>query len=268
MRLGLLADVHANLPALQVAVQRLTAEGVDAILVAGDLVGYGASPNECVELLAETGAICVAGNHDLFMIHRLPATRFSGIALRAATVTRPLLSADTWSYLEALPTMRRVDTLVMAHGSLDDPEEYVEDRRRGVEVLREMTSREPGARTLVLGHTHHQRYIRAMTAGSTTRTVQLVNPGSVGQSRARERRPRARLAILDTEGGRPRFLRVHYDVESAHRRLVELGLDATSLHSIPELSYRVGHRLPAPVRTRVKKLLQRSVGSTEPDRSV
>jgi predicted phosphodiesterase len=262
MRVGLLADVHANLPALRAALHHLDAQEVDTILVAGDLVGYGASPNACVELLAERGAICVAGNHDLFMIGRLPGTRFSGIALRAAEITEPLLSADTRAFLAALPTVRRVEDLVMAHGSLDDPEEYVEDRSRVVALLREMRVREPGSRTLLLGHTHHQRQVRALTVRVQGRHAQLVNPGSVGQSRARESRPRVRLAVLDTGGGAPRFVRLHYDVADASRRLTELGLDDRCLHSTPQLAYRIGHRLPRSVRSQVKRLRARIAPSS------
>lgn len=261
MRVGLLADVHANLPALQVALRRLAAEEVETILVAGDLVGYGASPNACVELLAEADALCVAGNHDLFMLDRLPPDRFSETARRAATVTRRLLGDDAMAFLGELPRVRRTDSLVMAHGSLDDPEEYVDDRRRVAELLREMIAREPGARTLVLGHTHHQRRVLAISASSKGRPTRFVNPGSVGQSRALERRPRVRLAILDTADGRPEFLRLHYDVESAHRRLRELGLDASCLHSPAQVRQRIGDRLPRPVRTRAKRLRERFVSS-------
>src|SRR3954468_2989878 len=64
MRIGLLSDVHANLFALRSAISRLRAEGVDAWVCAGDLVGYGPHPNECVETIAELGATCVVGNHD------------------------------------------------------------------------------------------------------------------------------------------------------------------------------------------------------------
>jgi predicted phosphodiesterase len=262
MRVGLLADVHANLPALRAALGQLAAEGVDTLLVAGDLVGYGASPNECIELLAESEAVCVAGNHDLFMIGRLPGTRFSGIALRAAEVTGPLLSSDTRDYLAGLPLARRIDGVVMAHGSLDDPEEYVEDRPRALQLLREMRLREPGSHTLVLGHTHHQRRVQALTVRAEGRRAQLVNPGSVGQSRARERRPRVRLAVLDTELGSLRFLRVHYDVAEAHRRLLALGLNDQCLHSAPELSYRIAHRLPPRTRSTLKQLRDRVIATT------
>jgi predicted phosphodiesterase len=254
MRIGILADVHANLPALQVALRQVADAGCQRILVAGDLVGYGASPNECVELLIEAGAICVAGNHDLYMLDRLPPDRFSATARRAAELTRPLIGRSAMEFLASLPTLHREGALLMAHGSLDDPEEYVEDRRRATDLLRQVVEREPGASTLVLGHTHHQRTIRSRSVDAGSRPARLINPGSVGQSRAREHRPRVRLAVLEGPGARPHFFQLHYDVVAAHERLRAIGLDSSCLHSPESISRRLGGRLPGGVRGRLRHL--------------
>src|SRR5919197_1277514 len=84
MRYGVLADIHGNLHALQAALEELRRCDVDGWLVAGDLVGYGPHPNECVELVAGLGGTCIAGNHDLIAP--------GGVAV--------------------------------AHGSIDDPQDY------------------------------------------------------------------------------------------------------------------------------------------------
>ena len=76
MLFGLISDVHANHPALRAVLGELQGRGAERPLVAGDLVGYGGQPNECVELLAEVEADCVAGHQDLFVLDRLPPTRF------------------------------------------------------------------------------------------------------------------------------------------------------------------------------------------------
>src|SRR5918998_2595611 len=80
MRIGLLSDVHANLFALRAAITRLRGEGVDAWVCAGDLVGYGPHPNECVETIAELDPTCVAGNHELMLLDALPAKRAGWLA--------------------------------------------------------------------------------------------------------------------------------------------------------------------------------------------
>src|SRR4051812_21196677 len=103
MRIGLLSDVHANLFALQAAIARLRAEGVDAWVCAGDLVGYGPHPNECVETGAELEPPCVAGTHELMPLESLPVTRAGWLARRTIAWTRGAVRPDVRSYLAALP---------------------------------------------------------------------------------------------------------------------------------------------------------------------
>jgi predicted phosphodiesterase len=246
MRLGLLSDVHANLAALQTALRSLQAGGVDRILVAGDLVGYGGQPNECVEALQNAGAACVSGNHDLFVLDRLPGKRFPPLARRSAELTRLLLSADVRDYLSSLPERLQIENVVMTHGSLDDVEEYVSTRSRAAELLSRLPGEAPGATTLVLGHTHRQLCVSAgrglLPVRDTTRLppgLRLINPGSVGQSRQRERRPRARCAIYDASAGQVEFRVLDYDVEASMEVLRRLGLPDRCLHAPPRLRWRV-----------------------------
>jgi len=267
MRIGLLADVHANAPALEAVLGSLEERGAERLLVAGDLVGYGARPNECVEMLIAAGAECVAGNHDLFVLDRLPPTRFPALARRSAEITRSLISADVRNYLASLPVIRRVDTVVMAHGSLDSPEEYVVDERRAEELLSRLPQVAPEADTLVLGHTHRQWCViagrgrlvpaeRVQVDGSR----RLLNPGSVGQSRQRERRPGARFAVYDTERGTVEFLRVDYDVEAGRRALHQLALPDRCLHAPP----RGRDRVLGVARKVARPVLRRRAGRSSP----
>ncbi|RFU22379.1 metallophosphoesterase family protein [Geodermatophilus marinus] len=240
MRTGVLSDVHANLPALQAALTALRRRGVDRLLVAGDLVGYGGQPNECVTALAEAGAQCVLGNHDLFVLDRLPPTRFPSYARRSADVHRALLSADVRSWLESLPTTLRAGRVLMTHGSLDSPEEYIFRERRAQELLARLPVEAPGADVLVLGHTHQPWLVEAgrgtvpaRRAGRPARTARLLNPGSVGQSRQRERRPVARFAVLDDATGAVEFLHADFDVAASRAGLARHGLPDRCLHAPP-----------------------------------
>lgn len=258
MRIGLLSDVHANRAALQAVLRFLEDRGAERLLVAGDLVGYGARPNECVELLVEAGAHCVAGNHDLFVLDRLPPTRFPPIARRSAELTRSLISTDVRAFLESLPLTLQVDTILMTHGSLDDPQEYVVDARRAGELLRRLPREAPGSDTLVLGHTHRQWCVVAGQGASRAQdrillppAARLLNPGSVGQSRQRERRPRARCALYDSSSLSVEFFRLDYDVESSRRTLRELGLPDRCLYAPPRVRGRVlrfARRIIRPIR--------------------
>jgi predicted phosphodiesterase len=242
MRVGLLSDVHSNLPALRAVLNALEQRGVSRILVAGDIVGYGGQPNECVSELVEAGAECVAGNHDLLVLDRLPPTRFPAVALRSADLTRTAMSSSTRAFLASLPLTMRVEALTMAHGSPSDPEEYVVTESRALELLAEISRTGAGVHTLVLGHTHRQWCVSAGRGALPARgRVQppkaplLINPGSVGQSRQRERRPRARFAIYDSSSGEVEFCRIDYDVASSLAALDRLGLSSTCLHAPPVL---------------------------------
>ena len=135
-RVGLIADVHANLPALEAAVERLEAEGVDAYACAGDLVGYGPFPDECVALVRGLrGITCVAGNHDLIALGRLDTGRCIPLARRTLEWTREHISEATRGRLPALPPILVEDGFVVAHGSLDDPQRYVRSDADAAEQL-------------------------------------------------------------------------------------------------------------------------------------
>ncbi|SDN54843.1 metallophosphoesterase [Geodermatophilus sp. DSM 45219] len=249
MRTGVLSDVHANLPALQAVLGVLARRGVDQLLVAGDLIGYGGQPDECVATLAEAGAHCVLGNHDLLVLDRLPPTRFPAVARMAAKLHRSLLSAGTRSHLESLPTVLRTGRVLMAHGSLDSPEEYVTREPRALELLARLPREAPGADTLVLGHTHQPWLVGAGTGTVRVRSTVptptapwLLNPGSVGQSRQRERRPRARCAVIDDVAGTVEFLRVDFDVAASREELRRHGLPDRCLHAPPPVWWPAARR--------------------------
>lgn len=251
MRVALLADVHANLHALRAVLDDVAPMEPDAIVVAGDLVGYGPAPNACLEALVEAGADSVAGNHDLGALGQIAPARFSSLAQHAAEVTVTELGRDSLDHLAALPRRRRIGSIHVAHGSLDDPEEYVTRRRRARELLADVAAEDPACSVLVLGHTH-----RAWVVPSRTGPA-LVNPGSVGQSRCREVEPRARYAVVDTASAEVRLRTVRYDVRGASEDLARLGLPSRCLHAPPART--------RPVRAAGYRTL-RAVGLTPPRR--
>jgi predicted phosphodiesterase len=224
---------------LRVALAALSNEGCDRLLCPGDLVGYGPFPNECVELLAESEAVCVAGNHDLMAIERLelPANRLVRVTNEW---TRGVLGADARHYLEGLPPIVELEGLVMAHGSLRDPTVYVIRERAGEEVAR-FAEAYPDASLLVLGHTHTPLAFGdrrgSVLEGRDGRVAiehderLLVNPGSVGQPR--EWRPVVRWAVIDLDAGEVRYAESGYDDGSVRDALRERGLPPDACHRRP-----------------------------------
>ncbi len=243
MRYGLISDVHGNLAALEVAVDVLAREGVTDLLCAGDIVGYGPQPNECIRLLVELRATCVAGNHDLLALERIDDRRSGMLAKTTQAWTRDQLGSAERDYLASLPLVAHRADLVMTHGSIDNPEKYVWPGASALAELRVAGRRWPSSRFLVLGHTHRQAVIGQSSGthrlrGETTIRLPpagrtLINPGSVGQSREREAHPRVRFAVLDTEAWCVTTFSRDYDVAATRSLLTAHGLPESSLHLRP-----------------------------------
>jgi predicted phosphodiesterase len=259
MRLAVVSDIHANLPALTAVREALAAERLDACVCAGDLVGYGPQPNECVELVAELGWTCVVGNHDLIALGSLTWERCIPIAQRTLAWTRDVMTEATRSALRALPDMAEVGPLVVTHGGLGDPERYVKSDADAATELRVLAAEHPEASLLVLGHTHHP-FAYAEGAGALLRDRSgvvelpeggraLLNPGSVGQTRVGG--PTARFAIVDTEARRAEFHVLDYDVRAVRRALRRTGLPANAHAPYHPPAYR---RAAGRLRRRLRTL--------------
>lgn len=258
MRYGLLADVHANLSALETAIATLERAGATAWLCAGDVVGYGAEPNECVATLARLGATCVAGNHDLMALGELDARHEQEIVRASTAWTRARLSAGARAWLAALPRVATAGPVVLAHGTLEDPERYTDRPGAARDQLATAARLWPAAAVLVLGHSHRPLLWRedgtlarpplsggtlALGAGRA-----LCNPGSVGQSRQRERAPRVRCALLDLDAREVTYFAVAYDHARVRRQLRSAGLAPAGVHLLPGRSGALLRRLGATAR--------------------
>ncbi len=241
MRVATLSDVHGNLPALRASVDAARRAGVDAWWCAGDVVGYGPWPNECLELLGELGAICVAGNHELLALGKLSGARSGRLCQETTPWTRNQLRPGVRALISELPLVRRIGDAVLTHGSLTDPEQYLRSPSDACEQLHLARRTFAGARLLIVGHTHRQwafsaqRGTRDLTRPVTwtAEEAMLLNPGAVGQSREREPVARARFAVIDLDRSRATFHAVAYDIAAARAGLRANGLRRECLHVHP-----------------------------------
>jgi len=203
---------------------------VDARWCLGDLVGYGAQPDECVALAAETCDLCLVGNHDLVVIGQLEIDEFSRNAAVAATWTQDHIASDSVSYLSALATNDDEFPVGLYHASPRDPVwEYVISVSQADACMDEMTPR-IGA----VGHSHVALWFRRSGNGVSGDTAPagteldlsegswIVNPGGVGQPRDGD--PRAAWLLLDLEHWIATWRRVEYPVEEAARAIQAAGL--------------------------------------------
>ena len=213
MRLAVLADVHANLPALESVLRDVDRVGPDEIWVAGDLVGYNPWPNEVLALLRGRRVHAIRGNHDRAAISG-NTTGFNDLAVAAVRWTRIVLTPGSITYLNGLEDRARRPTaagdVAMYHGSPRHDDEYVWPWTASEDLVAMAR-----ARVVILGHTH-------IPLAFAFRSGFLVNPGSVGQPRDHD--PRASWALLDTDLMTFEVHRVRYDVESVFRAILQAGL--------------------------------------------
>ena len=243
MRVGLLSDVHGNLPALEAVLEACSIR-TDALWCLGDTVGYGASPNECAALVRERCELVLAGNHDLAATGRVDFSAFSSDAGRAIRWTREVLSADVEGWLAELPSAVDRGPVGLYHGSPRDPIwEYISGPVVAAENFEAYETR-----LCLFGHTHLPVAFRAVdgeidgTIGLPGTSARLgperamLNPGSVGQPRDGLRD--AAYAVLDLDPGSDtntfEFRRVRYDIDRTQRLMREVGLPA---RLVERLSY-------------------------------
>jgi putative phosphoesterase len=213
MRLVLMADVHSNLHALQAMLTLADDLSPDEIICAGDIVGYGAFPNECCSRAAGVLSVSVSGNHDRAALSK-DVSRMNTYAAAAALWTSERLDEESMRFLSRLSPSSRLDAggigVAVFHGSPADPDEYLyedavtEDRLRGVECD-----------LLVPGHTHIP-FVKRFPSRL------VVNPGSIGQPRDGD--PRGSFAVVDTNGMTCEIVRFEYDAAAAADAILAAGL--------------------------------------------
>jgi diadenosine tetraphosphatase ApaH/serine/threonine PP2A family protein phosphatase len=231
VKVALLSDVHGNLPAFRAVLEEVEDLQVDEIWCLGDLVGYGAQPDECVELARNTCDLCLIGNHDLVVIDRLDIRDFSANAALAARWTRERIEPETRAYLEGLEAEGSREGVGLYHASPRDPVwEYVLST-----LLAELCFDAMEPRIGAIGHSHVALWFHRDEDGPATgeparegtevdlgRGEWLINPGGVGQPRDGD--PRAAWLLLDTERWRAEWRRVEYPVDEAAEAIRAAGL--------------------------------------------
>ena len=217
LRALILSDIHGNLMALERVLE--DAGPVDIIINAGDIVGYGPWPNECVDLSRELGFYSVAGNHDYASMRGI-AVGFNPYAEEAVHITHRLLRGENRECLASLPESLEFALggcrVAVYHGSPRDPlNEYIYPHT--ADLVLGSFLQQTRSDLLVLGHTHIP-FIRRLGGRL------VVNPGSVGQPR--DRNPKASYMILETSGEgleEVGIMRLEYPIESVARKMIQEG---------------------------------------------
>lgn len=239
MLYGVFSDVHSNIEALTVVLDFFKEVGVEGHICCGDLVGYGADPNACLDRVRGLKNLSIiGGNHDLAAIGRLEHEWFNQYARAAIQWTQVKMTSENRAFLENLTARMETKEFTLAHGTpRNPPEEYLLSPvqfRDNVPLVRVWP--------LFVGHSHMPLLFRYAAAGGDKidavfleereellpRTSDggfapvALNPGSVGQPRDQDRR--SSCALYDSTKGTFRIFRLPYDVPGAQSKIRAAGL--------------------------------------------
>lgn len=228
MRFAIFSDVHANLEALEAVLADACERRCTDFVCLGDVVGYNASPRECLQRVRELDCPVVKGNHDEEAILSASSERFNELAEDAIQWTRDQLTDQDKEWLRNLPLQKRVHDFTIVHATLDTPGQwgYVFSN---LDAAASFTYQ----RTTIcfFGHTHvpmvfvrdqgvhHQR---AEHVRIEPTKKYLINAGGVGQPR--DGNWRAAYCIYDVENHLIELLRVKYDIATAQKKIAKAGL--------------------------------------------
>ena len=230
MRYGIFSDVHSNLEALEAVVSAYKHESIDKYFCVGDVVGYGANPNECADKVKALSMITAAGNHDWASVNLFSTDYFNPAAKEAVFWTRKNLAEKGRNFLESLKLIHKNEDLTLVHGTLDNPQDfnYMVDGYSAQETFRLMETR-----ICFVGHTHVAgvfmrdkyaglHYEKEVKVEIKPGNRYIVNVGSVGQPR--DGMPKAAYCVYDTEKKSIQVKRADYDLKLARKKIMAKGL--------------------------------------------
>jgi predicted phosphodiesterase len=235
LRLAIVSDIHANLPALEAVLTAAGSAGVDEVWCLGDVVGYGAQPDACAESVAERCTLSLVGNHDLAVLGQLEISAFSPAAAAAVEWTRSNSSDETLGFLRGLSPKDEGREVGLYHASPRDPVwEYVLYMDQAAACIEVQSGR-----VSLIGHSHVALFFTLADTENGEAAVRgshaeagtkldisqgrwLVNPGSVGQPRDGD--PRAAWLELDTEEWTATYRRTEYEIDRAAEAITDAKL--------------------------------------------
>lgn len=241
MRIGILADIHGNLEALQAVLKQLKQEEVEKYIQCGDIIGYGPDAEACVRRVARLPLLAsVMGNHDAILAFPTLGNLFNLDAKLALEGSVPGLSETSCDYLRTLPATVKGDNFTALHGTPLDP---VKEYFHSIEQFNIYYKMWQG-QVLFVGHTHVPFYIKGSARTchmylnqQEKHTIELnnkcryvINPGSIGKPR--DRNPHASCGIWDTTNNTFTFLRVPYDFGITQAKMRKQGFPSFLIESL------------------------------------
>ncbi|MEO0184391.1 MAG: metallophosphoesterase family protein [candidate division WOR-3 bacterium] len=230
MKAAIISDIHSNLEALQAVLKDIKKRRIKNIFCLGDLVGYGANPNECIELCIKESDAIIAGNHDWATIDKTDVSKFNAVAATAVKWTKGQIKPENIKRLQDLQLTHKIGDLLLVHSTPDHPEEWhylfqLDEFEREFNYFDEQIC--------FVGHSHipsavfqdangYTDFLRENPFPIIKRRKYIVNVGSVGQPRDLD--PRASYVIYDGNKNSIDFIRIEYNIPMAGQKIIDAGL--------------------------------------------
>lgn len=234
MKYAIISDIHSNLEAFETVLERIDSLGIKDIICLGDIVGYNANPNECIEIIKARNIISVVGNHDLRAAGLEEPFNFNSLAREAICWTKNQLANENLLFLKNLPKKISFDNgrSIAVHGSINNTDKYILSLADAYENFGLMHDEPNKPKICFFGHTHIPniyKYADYRACAIDVKDIELeqnslylVNPGGVGQPR--DGNPMAAFLVYDAEKGRIKFFRVEYDIAKCCGKVINAGL--------------------------------------------
>ncbi len=230
MKAAIISDIHSNLEALQAVIKDIKKRRIKRIFCLGDVVGYGANPNECIELCMKQANVIVAGNHDWGATEKTDISLFNSVAAEAIRWTQENCDKNHLGKLNKLKLAETVDGILLVHASPQNPQHWnylfsLEEFKKQFEFFK--------TQICFVGHSHipsavfqdANKYTDFLSDNPfpliDTRRY-IVNIGSVGQPRDLD--ARASYAIFDGNTKSIEIVRLEYNIPLAQQKIIDAGL--------------------------------------------
>ena len=230
MKAAIIGDVHSNLEALQAVIKDIKKRRIKRIFCLGDLVGYGANPNECIDLCLKEASVIVAGNHDWAALDKTDISTFNTVAAEAIRWTQKNSNKNQLNKLNKFKLTAAVDNLLLVHASPQNPEHWyyllsLEELKKQFDFFK--------TQICFVGHSHipcavfqdankYTDFLGDNPFPLIDSRRYIVNIGSVGQPRDLD--PRACYAIFDGNKKAIEIVRLDYNVPLAQQKIIDAGL--------------------------------------------
>jgi diadenosine tetraphosphatase ApaH/serine/threonine PP2A family protein phosphatase len=231
MRIAIISDVHSNIEALTEVVKVIERTRADRIVCLGDVIGYGASPNPCCEIVKKLAEVTLLGNHDAAVSGRMDYSFYYDAARHALDWTASSVSDENMAWLKSLPYTYRIGDIGFSHGSPVDPQAYeyifaLEQARELMPYVDELPE------VTFIGHSHlckafaigngEVNDVVAQKFGIRRGYKYMISVGSVGQPRDYDNR--ACFVVHDTDARTVEYHRVEYDIEASAQKIFDADL--------------------------------------------